>query len=108
MDYEAKMLGWLERSEEILGFSEVQSALTDMEKAQELFYNELGYDISGAQFERLQAASELRYEEMPAIGVSSDLIDRAWGFQRVYRDVITGRFVSGADVVSLLSTIRGK
>lgn len=104
---EEDLLGWLEREEESLGFSDIQDALGDIEKARLLLYDELGYDITESQFEALQRASMLRYEELPSIGVSYGRIEQAWGYQSTYRDITTGRFVSAEDVFSLLSTTRG-
>jgi predicted Ser/Thr protein kinase len=104
---EEDLLGWLEREEESLGFSTFQDALGDIERARSLLYDELGYDITEAQFEALTGAAVLRYEELPSIGVSYMRYEHAWGYQDTYRDIATGRFVSGEDVFSLLSVIRG-
>jgi len=104
---EEDLLGWLEREEESLGFSEVQDALGDIEKARSLLYDELGYDITEAQFDALSSASYLRYEELPTIGVSYSRLERSWGYQDIYRDITSGRLVSAEDVFSLISTIRG-
>ena len=111
---EEDLLAWLEREETELRpdqtfgerFAEVHEALTDIDKARELFYRELGYDIKDEQFEALRHASTLRYEELPTIGISYGRIEQKWGYQETYRDVITGRFVSSTDVYSLLATIR--
>lgn len=106
---EEDLLGWLEREEEHLGFTSVEDGLSDVQKARDLFYDELGYDITDAQFQGLKDASFLRYDELPSISTSYEKIYQpAWGgFQDVYRDTITGRFVAKADVYSLLGTIRG-
>lgn len=104
---EEDLLGWLEREEESLGFSEVQDALGDIERARALLYNELGYDVTDSQFDALTGASRMRYEELPSVGVTYSLTEHTWGYEATYRDVITGRFVSAEDVFSLLSTIRG-
>jgi len=103
---EEDLLGWLEREEERLGFSTMQDGLTDIELARQLLYDELGYDLTEAQFESLTHASMLRYEELPSIGVSYGRAEQPWGWQDIYRDVVTGRFVSAEDVYSLLATIR--
>jgi hypothetical protein len=104
---EEDLLGWLEREEESLGFSEVQDALGDIDKARALLYDELGYDITESQFEALSSASTMRYEELPSAGITYDRVEQSWGYQDTYRDIVTGRFVSAEDVFSLLSVIRG-
>ena len=103
---EEDLLGWLEREEESLGFSTVADALGDIETARSLLYDELGYDITEAQFEALTTASVLRYEELPSIGISYSRVEQAWGYQDIFRDIITGQFISREDVWSLLATIR--
>jgi len=103
---EEDLLAWLEREEESLGFAAVEDALQDFERARDLFFDELGYDLTEDQFAGLKAASYLRYEELPTIGVSYGRIEQAWGYQDTYRDVTTGRFVAKEDVYSLLATIR--
>jgi len=104
---EEDLLAWLEREEERLGFTSVDDALGDIAKARDLFYDELGYDVTEEQFGGLQDALYTRYEELPAIGVSYERVEHRWGYQPSYRDVITGRFVAGADVRSALATLRG-
>lgn len=103
---EEDLLAWLEREEERLGFTGVETGLTDIERARDLFYDELGYDITEEQFGGLKSAQYLRYEELPTIGIGYSRIEQAWGYQDVYRDVVTGRFVAKADVYDLLATIR--
>lgn len=103
---EEDLLMWLEREEQELGYTRVEDALTDIEKARELFFRELGYDMSEGQFEALGRASTLRYEELPTIGISFERMEQKWGYQEIYRDVITGRFAAKEDVYSLLATIR--
>ena len=103
---EEDLLEWLERAEEHVGFSELQDVLLiPFAEAQEMLYKQLGYVAEGS-FEALKEASTLRYEELPSIGVSYKLVEHGWGRQSTYRDVITGRFVSGEDAFSLLNTIR--
>ena len=104
---EEDLLGWLEREEERLGFTGVEGALGDIEKARDLFYDELGYDITDEQFKGLSDALVTRYEELPSIGVIYGRAEQPWGYQPYYRDVITGRFVSGGDVRSALDKLRG-
>ena len=104
---EEDLLAWLEREEERLGFTSIDDALSDIHKARDLFYDELGYDVTDEQFGGLNQALTTRYEELPAIGVSYSRIEQAWGYQPVYRDITTGRFISGGDVRSGLATLRG-
>lgn len=104
---EEDLLAWLEREEERLGFTSVDTGLEDISKARDLFYDELGYDVTDDQFKGLQDALTTRYEEFPAIGVSYSRIEQAWGYQPVYRDAVTGRFTSGGDVRAALTTLRG-
>ena len=103
---EEDLLAWLEREEESLGFASVESGLQDIDRARDLFFDELGYNLTDDQFAGLQAASYLRYEELPTIGISYGRIEQKWGYQATYRDVITGRFATKGDVYSLLATIR--
>jgi len=49
----------------------------------------------------------MRYDELPAIGVSYGRIEQSWGYQPVYRDIVTGRYVSGESVRAALSFLRG-
>lgn len=104
---EEDLLGWLEREEERLGFTSIDDALSDIQKARDLFYDELGYDITDEQFRALGNALTTRYEELPAIGVTYARIEQPWGYQPVYRDIVTGRFVAGVDVRAALGTLRG-
>ena len=104
---EEDLLGWLEREEERLGFTSIDDGLTDIAKARALFYDELGYDVTDDQFKGLKDALTMRYEEFPSISISYSRVEQAWGYQPVYRDSVTGRFVSGADVRSALTTLRG-
>ena len=103
---EEDLLGWLEREEERLGFTNIDDALGDIKKAQSLFYEELGYNMTDDQFAGMKDASYLRYDELPSIGMSTSTFEREWGVQRTYRDITTGRFVKAEDVFSLLATVR--
>lgn len=104
---EEDLLAWLEREEERLGFTSVDDALRDIQKARDLFYDELGYDITDEQFRALSNTLNVRYEELPAVGVEYSRIEQPWGYQPIYRDVVTGRFVSGVDVRAALGELRG-
>jgi len=104
---EEDLLAWLEREEERLGFTSVDDAMEDIQRARDLFYDELGYDVTDSQFIGLQDALTIRYTELPSIGVAYSRVEQAWGYQPIYRDTVTGRFISGSDVRSALSTLRG-
>ena len=103
---EEDLLGWLEREEEILGFSDVDDALTDIGKARQLFYDELGYNMTEEQFEGLSGAFNTRYEELPDVGVQFELQITKWGTQPTFRDTVSGRFVSKEDTFSLIAEKR--
>lgn len=104
---EEDLLAWLEREEERLGFTSVDDALTDISRARDLFYDELGYDVTDDQFKGLQDALYTRYDELPVIGIEYSRIEQSWGYQPVYRDIITGRFISGQAVRDALDFLRG-
>ena len=103
---EEDLLGWLEREEEHLGFGTIQDALGDIEQARALLYDELGYDITESQFQGLLEASTLRYEELPSVGVIYSRAEQSWGYQDLYRDIVSGRLVSRDDVFNLLGAVR--
>jgi len=103
---EEDLLEWLEREEENLGFTAIEDALQDIEKARRLLFDELGYDLTEEQFSGLRGALETKYESLPSISVSHKRVEQKWGYQDVYRDVVTGRYVSGTDVWALLGAIR--
>ena len=103
---EEDLLGWLEREEESLGFGSVADGLQDIDAARQLFYDELRYDMTPSQFLALREASSLRYEQLPSIGIDYNRVERSWGYQDTYRDIISGKFISRDDVFSMLSTIR--
>lgn len=103
---EEDLLGWLERAEEKVGFSTMEEALSsDIEEARLMLYGELGY-VTDEQFEAFKSTSILRYEELPSIGISYSRVEQSWGFQDLYRDIVSGQFVAAEDVYSLLSIIR--
>lgn len=103
---EEDLLSWLDREEERLGFDALDDAMGDIEVARSLLYDELGYDITDAQFEGLRDALMTRYEELPTVGVEYGRIEHDWGYQTTYRDIVSGRFVSPDDVYGLLSLAR--
>jgi hypothetical protein len=78
----------------------------DITTARALLYDELGYDITDAQFDALRGAAALRYEELPSIGITYLRVEQSWGYQDLYRDIATGRFASREDVFSLLDFAR--
>lgn len=104
---EEDLLAWLDREEQRLGLTGIETALSDVSKARQMFYDELGYDITDGQFTGLRSALESRYEELPAIGIEYARYEHSWGFQPMYRDIVSGRFVSAGDVAASLSFYRG-
>jgi len=102
------LLQWLEREEQILGFTAVDDALYDLAEAQKLFYDELGYDLTEAQFSALGEASALRYEYFPEAGVSYTRTFREdyQGWQDLYRYAPTGQFINIEQAMGLVSVIR--
>jgi len=103
---EEDLLGWLEREEEHFGFSEFEDMMTDFEKARKMWYDEMGWDMTEEQFTSLHHAADLRYDELPSISINFSLREYKSGWVPQYRDVVSGRFVAGADVFNLLATIR--
>ena len=104
---EEDLLAWLDREEERLGLTGIETALSDIGKARQMFYDELGYDITDNQFLGLTSALQTRYEDLPAIGVTYHRYEHAWGFQPVYRDITTGRFLSSEDIMAALGFVSG-
>tara|TARA_Y100000310_G_scaffold154415_1_gene153974 strand:+ start:4483 stop:4806 length:324 start_codon:yes stop_codon:yes gene_type:complete len=99
---EEDLLGWLEREEERLGFADIEDALGDIAKARDLFYDELGYDITDDQFQGLKDALVTRYEDFPTAGVKTTRDEHSWGYQTTYR--IKGRFASFTQVQEAIRT----
>lgn len=91
---EEDLLAWLDREETLYGFSALDDALQDIETARSLFYKELGYDLNEEQFEALSRSLTLRYEEFFEVNVAYQRVEQAWGYQPIYRDTTTGRFIS--------------
>ncbi len=104
---EEDLLEWLEREEERLGFTSIDDALDDITKARDLLYEELGYDITEEQFTGLQHALKTRYEDFPAIGVEMKRFEQPWGYQTIYRDILSKQFISGESVRAALEILRG-
>lgn len=104
---EEDLLAWLDREEENVGLADIEAGLQDIDIARRMFYDELGYDMTEAQFIGLKTALDLRYAEFPAVSVSYTRVEQAWGYQPVYRDVVTGRFVSKENVEAAVSYLRG-
>lgn len=99
------LLEWLLREEEKLGAERVSRATMDIEEAKRLLEEELGPDYTEAQATAFQEAGMLAYEKLPQVGASFERLVMPWGYQSVYRDVITGRYVSREDVWSALAAI---
>jgi len=89
-----RYMEWLEREEERLGISAVGRATVDIEEAKRMLYEELGYEPTEGQLSTFMEFGKARYEIMPEVGVTSYRFERPYGYQIVYRDVFTGRFMS--------------
>jgi hypothetical protein len=92
------LMSWLQREEEVIGVAGMERASTDIEEAEDMLYEELGYPPSDAQLSAFMETAKTRYEAFPEIGITSYRFERDWGYQTVYRDVATGRFTSYSDV----------
>lgn len=105
---EEKYLEWLDREEEQVGIDTIMRAATDMQEAIKLLEQELGYTPTEKQLAAFQGAGMTRYEALPSIGVYHEReFHPEWqGYQSVYRDIMTGRFVSRLDVESALFMLR--
>ena len=95
-----KYMEWLEREEESLGIGAVQRGTMDIEELRAMLYDELGYAPTDAQLDAFMGTATTRYEVMPEVRVTSLRVERPWGYQMMYRDVATGRFMSYADLSS--------
>ena len=105
---EEKYLEWLDREESVVGIDAVMRAATDMKEAVKLLEHELGYTPTERQAAVFQEAGMTRYEALPSIGVYHEReFHPEWqGYQSVYRDITTGRFVARSDVESALFFMR--
>lgn len=105
---EEHYLEWLDREEEQVGIDAVMRASKDYQEAIKLLEQELGYTPTERQLEVFQSAALTRYELLPSIGVYFDReFHPEWqGYQSIYRDLITERYVSRSDVEAALFMIR--
>ena len=92
------LMEWLMREEERLGIAKTQRATLEIEEAKEMLFEELGYEPTEAQVDSFMETGKTRYEIMPEVGVTSRRYERVWGYQMVYTDVPTGKFLSYAEV----------
>jgi len=101
---EEKYLEWLDREEDVVGVDAIMRAATDVQEAIKLLERELGYTPTENQVAAFQGAGFTRYEALPSIGVyfQRDYHPEWQGYQSVYRDIATGRFVAKSDVESAL------
>lgn len=91
---EERYMEWLQREEELWGIDEMQRATTDIERLRELLYEELGYEPTASQLSSFMEFGKARYEIMPEVGATTTRFLRPYGYQQVYRDIPTGRFIS--------------
>ena len=90
---------WLTRFEKRFGASESRQSMQQLSKARELFFDELGYDLTRKQFEALRSeANERTQEEIldnVRVETGRKYISKKDGkeyYQTNYRDTRTGRF----------------
>src|SRR3990170_2104907 len=72
-----EIAAWLTRFEKKFGETQTASALQQLKTARELFYSELGYNVTRRQFEALKG-------------------------ERNFRDLKTGRFLKALDVQEMI------
>lgn len=99
------LLEWLLREEENLGVDVVERATLDMEAARELLYRELGYEIKDEHARAFMEAGRLKYEKLPEVSISFECLPQPWGYQSVYRDIATGRFIKREDVSAAIDVV---
>lgn len=99
---EERYMEWLIRVEEEFGLAATQRGTLEIEEARRLLYEELGFEPTESQVSSFMMFGKARYEIMPEIGIMSYRFERPWGYQMVYRDIPTGRFISYPEVTERL------
>lgn len=99
------LLEWLMREEELVGVGAMQRGTFDVESARRLLEKELEIEVTESRITAVLEWGQTRYEALPAVGVLPSRFERPWGFQMVYRDVTTGKFISYATVKSKLALL---
>lgn len=99
---EEAYLEWLDRFEQKVGFTKLDDALEEFEKAYDLYLDETGYTLNVAQYDALRSASTTRYELLPEVGVTYTLRETKAGWYAQYKYVPTGQFISGEAAFGLL------
>lgn len=89
-----RYMEWLSRKEEELGVGRLMGFLADWEACEAELSEEAGRRVEFHEVEAFMTWGKARYEVMPEVGVTSYRFERPWGFQMVYRDILTGRFMS--------------
>ena len=102
---EERYLEWLEREEEVLGLDAIIRASTDIEKARRLLFDELGYTPTDMQLDAFMGAGYVKFEALPEIGVRFAREEHAWGYEPVYKDLITGQYTSRKAVEQAMATL---
>ena|SRR3990172_5948348 len=104
-----EIAAWLTRFEKRFGETQTASALQQLRAARELFYNELGYNITRRQFEALKGESDFREGPFKELGIKveqgrtyRDKEHRDIVNQQNYRDIKTGQFMKRVDVEELI------
>src|SRR3990172_2751599 len=90
---------WLTRFEKRFGADQTATTLQKLSDARDLFYKELGYNITRKQFEALNQGENEKNQYLIEQGIKAETgrrfinKERQEGYQTNYRDITTGRFV---------------
>jgi len=104
-----EIAAWLTRFEKKFGETQTASALQQLKTARELFYSELGYNVTRRQFEALKGESDFRETDFKELGLRvekgreyRDKEHRDIVHQQNFRDLKTGRFLKATDVQEMV------
>ena len=103
---EERYLEWLDREEENLGADYMERATLDVDTFRQMLKDELTPEAMGGAIDKLIDAADTKYRDYAAISVSFERLERAWGTQPAYRDLITGKYVSGSDVAAAVAAYK--
>lgn len=94
----AEIAAWLTRFERRFGVDETRLSLQKLSLARELFFEEIGYDITRRQFEALSEQNNQKVQQEILAEVRAETgkerVDKKGRvyYQTNYRDLRTGRF----------------
>jgi hypothetical protein len=86
MTDEPEVAEWLTRFEKKFGLNNTRQGLLKLQDARELFYEELGYNITRKQFENLASENEQRKQAEILAGVTPGTVKIGNREQNVYRN----------------------